>query len=188
MASVAELVEDVAKIMGERVETVNAYARALIDAGELPKSRGRAIAQVTTKDIAVLFTAVALEPKIKDVSQVVSDYLSMGLAGVPIGAPDSISFTALDWIKGILEEIYSDPQTDEDKAARKLRVDQEIVFVSNWPEIEVREADQSTIVRFKRGSALFWNGYHKRTTVLSCRAFLLLGFDNNRSYINQADA
>ncbi len=181
MASVSELVEDVASAMGERVETVNAYARALIDAGELPKSKGRAIATVSNRDVVTLFTAVALEPKIKDTAQVVTDYLSM-TAGVPVGAPHSISFTARDWLESMLGTIYDEALTDEDKASRKAMIDQEIVFVSNGPEIEVRAEDQSTIVRFKRGSALFWNGYHKRTTVLSCRAFLFLGLGNGRGY------
>lgn len=188
MASVSELVEDVAEVMQEPVETVNAYARALIDAGLLPKSRGRAIAQVTVREIVVLFTAVCLEPKIKEAAETVEKYLAMKLAGVPDGAPTHISFTAGEYLMGLFASIQTQPQADEVIGLRKKAIDTEIVFVRNWSEIEVKSGGQEggdTIVRFKSGSHLFWDGYVKRATVLHGRAVLMLGFGKGRDYIKE---
>lgn len=190
MPSVSELVEDIAEIMKEAPESVNAYARALIDAGLLPKSRGRAIAQVTPLDIVTLFSAVCLEPKIKDAAETVSKYLGLRVAGVPLGAPSKISFTAGDYLAALATTILTDVEAEDDKKSKKTAFDSNIVFCRSWPQIEVKAGGQdggATMVRFKEGSAFFWEGYHKRETVLSGRAILMMGINNNRTYRMQLE-
>jgi hypothetical protein len=186
MASVSELVEDVAEVMKEPVETVNAYARALIDAGLLPKSRGRAIAQVTRLHIVTLFSAVCLEPKIKDAAETVEKYLSLRLAGVPEGAPKHISFSAGEYLTAVFEVIHTRPNGEDNKAARKKAINTNILFVRNWPEIEIQSGGEdggATLFRFKDGNPSHWEDQVKRVTILNGRAALLLGFGKGRDYI-----
>lgn len=184
MASVSELVEDVAEIMQERVETVNAYARALIDAEMLPKSRGRAIAQVGVEDIVTLFLAVALAPKIKDTADEVAKYLMMRRPGVHEGFPESMvkdvaGIQLADWA-----EIILTPAQDGDEKAleyRRKMVDSRLEITLNWLEIEFHIDGE--IMRFKQGEyAQFWDGYFKRQVTISGRAILMLGFGKGRGY------
>ncbi|MBW6506735.1 MAG: hypothetical protein K0B00_08310 [Rhodobacteraceae bacterium] len=179
MASVAQLVEDIADVMKEQPETVNAYARALIDSGDLPKSSGRAIAQVSTEHIVKLFTAVAVEPKIRETARVVNEYLDMRFHMVPPGAPESISITAGEWLTSLLETIFEKPEDERDAEEQKVAIDKQVTFVLNEPEIEVGNGS-SVEVRFMRRFSPFWAGYHKKSTVISCRAFLMLGADRGR--------
>lgn len=65
MATVAQLVEMMATVTMTERKTVNVYARALIDAGSLPKSSGRAVAHIRAEHAAKLLLALALKPKIK---------------------------------------------------------------------------------------------------------------------------
>lgn len=188
MASVSELVEDVAEVMQEPVETVNAYARALIDAGLLPKSRGRAIAQVTRLHIVSLFAAVCLEPKIKDAAETVEKYLSLRLAGVPEGAPKHISFSAGEYLTSLFEVIHTHPKGEDSKAARKTAINVNISFVRNWPEIEIQSGGEdggATLFRFKAGNPSHWEDQVKRVTIMNGRAVLLLGFGKGRDYIGE---
>eukprot|EP00919_Chromeraceae_sp_WS-2016_P013354 GHVR01031352.1.p1 GENE.GHVR01031352.1~~GHVR01031352.1.p1 ORF type:complete len:210 (+),score=11.29 GHVR01031352.1:300-929(+) len=80
MASVSALVDGISKALGEPKDKVNTYARALIDAGLLPKSSGRAVAQVEIAHFVRLLTAIALQPKIKDTGERVSEYLDLPMA------------------------------------------------------------------------------------------------------------
>ena len=178
MASVSELVEDVAEIMNERPETVNAYARALIDSGDLPKSRGRAIAQVENEHVGKLILTVALAPKIKDASVVLSDYWNIPAA--PYGPLANI--TSGMWITAMIGTICGKPESDEDRDARKQMLDQNIVVNESWTEIEIWRGSELTF-RFQRNWSNFWQGYFKREIRLSCRAFLMLGFGKGRDYV-----
>lgn len=189
MASVSELVEDVAEIMSERVETVNAYARALIDAGMLPKSRGRAVAQVEIEHIVKLFLAVAISPKIKDAPEEVQKYFSMRRPGVTEDMPkrlvnDVAGIQLCDWV-----EIILTPAKDDDEGAKKHRrkiLDSRIDITLNWLEIEFHIDGE--ILRFKQGqNASSWDGYFKRQVTISGRAILMLGFGKNRGYRRAAD-
>jgi len=182
MASVSQLVEDVANIMNEPRETVNAYARALLDAGILPKSAGRAIAQVRLIDIVALFTAVCLQPKIKDVAQAVEKYLNMKMQGVNDAAPDHLKFSAGQYLCSFVEILFERPDDSEGREGRNKLKLQEIVFVQSWPEIMVKDKD-GVIVRFSTKSAPYWQGYHQRTTVLSGQAFIMLGYSTGRDYV-----
>lgn len=74
MASVSQLVEAVSTVTMTERKTVNAYARALIDAGVLPKSRGRAIAHVNGEHVAKLVLAIALKSTIADAAEMVDMY------------------------------------------------------------------------------------------------------------------
>ncbi|MFN4168471.1 MAG: hypothetical protein ACK4HD_09205 [Pannonibacter phragmitetus] len=77
MATVAELVEAVSAVTMVEKKTVNAYARALIDAGSLPISKGRAIAHVSPAHCANLLLAVAVQPVIKVSADVVRLYAGL---------------------------------------------------------------------------------------------------------------
>lgn len=77
MATVSELVEMMATVTMTEKKTVNVYARALIDAGALPKSSGRAVAHVRTEHAAKLLIALALKPKIKVAADFVDIYCSL---------------------------------------------------------------------------------------------------------------
>jgi hypothetical protein len=182
MASVSELVEDVAEILGERREFVNAYARALIDDGLLPKSSGRTIAQVSNLDILRLFCAVMLQPKIKETGSEVSAYLGMMRAGVNESFPVSMQQTAGDFLLMIVASVLEGPDDEESKAMRKQLFGWQISFVLNWQMIEVFNAENECEARFSAGSGQLWEGYRKRTDVLSVQAFLMLGAKRGRDY------
>lgn len=77
MATVAELVEAVSVVTMVEKKTVNAYARALIDAGSLPISKGRAIAHVSPEHGTNLLLAVALQPVIKVSADMVRLYAGL---------------------------------------------------------------------------------------------------------------
>jgi len=188
MATVAELVQDVADALKEPRETVNAYARALIDSGDLPKSRGRAIAQVGIPDIVKLMMAVAMQPKIKDTSETVNAYFNMMKPGVMHDFPASLTKqTAGAEICDLVEIIYSKGETDTEKAFRKNCFDATITITLNWPEIELRLSGGG-LIRFKTGGMpSHWDGHHKRAVIISGRAFLLLGFGKGRDYALLSD-
>ncbi len=63
MATVSELVDEVADVTGESRSRVNQLARNLIDNGILPKSRGRAIAHVEARHVMPLIAAAAFAPR-----------------------------------------------------------------------------------------------------------------------------
>jgi hypothetical protein len=77
MATVAELVEAVSVVTMVEKKTVNGYARALIDAGSLPISKGRAIAHVSPEHSSTLLLAVALQPVIKVSADMVRLYADL---------------------------------------------------------------------------------------------------------------
>lgn len=77
MATVAQLVEAVSVVTMVEKKTVNAYARALIDAGSLPLSKGRAIAHVSPEHSTNLLLAVALQPVIKVSAEMVRLYAGL---------------------------------------------------------------------------------------------------------------
>jgi len=70
VATVSELVDEVAAMTGEPRSRVNQLARNLIENGWLPKSSGRAIAQIEAKHVLPLFAAVAFAAKNSDAAKV----------------------------------------------------------------------------------------------------------------------
>ncbi|WP_428927864.1 hypothetical protein [Marinibacterium sp. SX1] len=186
MTTVAELVADVAEIMKERPETVNAYARALIDAGDLPKSRGRAIAHVEIEHIVKLVLAVAMTPRIKDASSEVRKYFDMRRPGVTPSFPEKLQGRAGDELCDLVRTIlsYDEDASEDEKDFRHQCLDATITITLNWPEIEIHI--RNGIIRFKEGgSPHTWDGYIKRTVTISGRAFGMLGVGNGRDYINE---
>jgi hypothetical protein len=188
MATVAELVQDVADALKEPPETVNAYARALIDSGDLPKSRGRAIAQVGIPDIVKLMMAVAMQPKIKDTSETVNAYFNMMKPGVTDDHPAILKEQiAGKEICDLVEIIYRKGETDSEKDFRKNCFNATITIILNSPEIELCLSDGG-LIRFKTGGMpSHWEGYLRRAVILSGRAFLLLGFGKGRDYALLSD-
>lgn len=182
MATVAQLIEDVSDVMAEKPETVNAYARALIDSGDLPKSRGRAIAHVEVEHIVKLFLAVILAPKVKDTAEAVRAYFHMRRPGVQPDFPASLQERAGEQLCDFVQVILCPEDGEED--LRKRVIKSTICFVLNWPEIEF-DFGGGDLMRFKgSGSPLFWEGYHKRCVIVSGRAFLMLGLTKGRNYVD----
>ncbi|WP_226627928.1 hypothetical protein [Alloyangia pacifica] len=187
MATVAELVEDISEIMGVKPETVNAYARALIDSGDLPKSRGRAIAHVEVEHIVKLFLAVAIAPKIKNAAIEVHKYFEMSRAGYPGGLQSEDRVIAGKEICAVVETIltYDENASDEEKEFRKQCILSQIAITLNWQEIEIHIREG--ILRFKDGGdPNYWGGYVKRTVTISGQAFGMLGHANGRDYVKES--
>lgn len=182
MPSVSELVEDVAVLMGEQVETVNAYARALIDAGELPKSRGRAVAQVTHAHIVKLITAVALEPKIKDAAETISHYLSIDSWYVPGRADPNFRSSAGEWLEAMMANILVDAKTEDDKTNWWRVIVQQIAFETSSPEFTVSRPSRGMVIWFKKPDLKTPKTWCKRVVVVSCLGIFFLGSKSGRSY------
>ncbi len=74
MPSVAQLVDALAVVTGERQARVNMMARRLIDEGLMPKSSGRDIAQVDAASVANLIFAVAFAEKAADAARTAREW------------------------------------------------------------------------------------------------------------------
>lgn len=137
MASVSQLVDALSRATDMPKETVSSYARALIDAGLLPKSSGRAVAQVTLRHYTRLLTAIALEPKIKDAGAAVADYLALPIAGLAEGVtPVAGNMTAEDGIVrllGLLQNKF-EPTAPKQRCAV---AESKVTFVRNFQLIEI---------------------------------------------------
>ena len=185
MPTVSELVDDVAGIMKEPRESVNAFARALIDDELLPKSRGRAIARVSPIHVVRLFIAVALNPKIREAAEVVRRYESLVRGGIPS------SFPHMDQVERFGEaaaRIFENLMTIEEPAERAMWRECRIEIVETWPEatISLPTSEGDEIVRFREPNTAGhgWDGYMKRSAVIQGRAFVFLGHSNRRDYFN----
>lgn len=180
MVTVVQLVEDIADVFKEKPETVSAYARALIDSGDLPKSKGRAVAQVDYQHIVKLFLAVILSPKIKDTADAVGSYYRMRAPGVMPSFPMSVQGRAGEQLCNFVRVIFN-PESDGGEFRKKL-IASEIIFTLNWLEIEF-DFGNGEVTRFKEGgSAQHWDGYFKRSVILSGSAFSMLGSAKGRDY------
>jgi len=155
MASVAHLVTIVSQVLRMRREDVNTYARALIDGGILPKSRGRAIAQVTPRDAVALMVAAAVAPKIKDTAETARALLELKAADGTVAGD-------------LLEALFLGAGTFPD-AGRFVHVD----LVHDWPEVIVR-ANGRTLWHFHRNRTGNWEGHLKRASSLGASAFELV--------------
>lgn len=182
MSSVSEIVEDVAEVVDMPHDSVAAYARALINEGMLPKSKGRAVAQTETVHIVRLFFAVVLEPKVKDVAECIKQYGALRVSGGDDGKT----------LEAVLVEIFEEIQKLDGSKFCKMLANCEINFVKNWPYVEIAvnsdpEDEQSNRVVFMQFSesnytSVLWQGYIKRTTTLSGRALLMCGSSKGRDY------
>lgn len=139
MASVSQLVAAVSQAADETKETVNAYARALIDAELLPKSSGRAVAQVELVHFVRLITALALEPKIKEAAEMTASYLSLHIAGrTSEGDFVTGDLTAEDDLITLFSAILSQDTDPEMVERRNLLISGTVQFVRNFPLIEIQ--------------------------------------------------
>ena len=77
MATVSQLVDAVSVVTMVDRKTVNVYARALIDAEVLPKSKGKAIPHVNREHVVNLLLAIALQPTIKTVAEAIKHYSAL---------------------------------------------------------------------------------------------------------------
>ncbi|MDU8946108.1 hypothetical protein [Ovoidimarina sediminis] len=193
MITVAQLVEDVAEITGEPEKSVRNYARALIDGGLLPKSRGRAIAGVEFVHVLRLLAAVAIQPKLKESAEVVAQYMGLkreGVGDLPltddmpetfrIKATETVEEYICDWLEALFD---AEPENAE---LREVAKSLQITFVMNWQEIAVslEEDDKRLIQRFRASGQLYghWAKKIRRSTEIAAETFVWLGHNNNRDY------
>lgn len=194
MVAVSELVEDVAEVLNQPRESVSAYARALIDAGLLPKSRGRAVAHVERAHVIRLFLAVALAPKIKSAARTVEQYAALRLRRNEGGWPnDPDTLKALKWpandntLEAFLLAFWSalivPAEPDLRHSLRKSRI--EIFEQSPKVSVALPGAWQRfTFLVFidPYDDAAHWQGYLERSAVLRGQAFVMLGHKSGRDY------
>ena len=92
MASVREMSEVLAEVLGEPLPTVRLVTRALLDDGLLPRSQGKRIAQVTGRDIATLILGLYGAPVVREAAAAVRRYGDMTLDGIeaPASAPQKL--------------------------------------------------------------------------------------------------
>jgi hypothetical protein len=185
MPSVSELIEDVADIMSVPREGVSAYARAMIDDGLLPKSRGRAVAQVEPVHVCRLFIAVAVGPKLRDTVDTVTRYENLVLGGVPESLP---KFREMERFGEVMAMVFENLMSTKDPQERKPWLEGRIEIILNWPEAMITQANPEKDLTERFGmpntAGQGWNGYVKRSTVISGQAFAFLGLKNRRDYFN----
>lgn len=85
MQTVTQSVADVCYVMGVPRSRVSNIARAMIDAGLLPKSSGRAIKKIDAGQMTGLVAAVAMADRVEDAPTVAMRFLSLRLEGKPDG-------------------------------------------------------------------------------------------------------
>jgi hypothetical protein len=177
MPTVAELAQDVSDVIIEPVEMVKAYARALIDAGDLPKSRGRAVAQVSYRDIVTLLTAVALEPKIKDASQTVAQFLSMdNRQGNRLQKRKWV--TAGDWLEQFAAKVLNFDRLD----VPYFLLVHEITFYRARPQVIVNSGAETDEFLIFQNPDFPVHCFLRRSATIFGSTFQYLGEQSGRSY------
>lgn len=170
MGPVSLLVDAVSDAFEVRRETVNAYARALIDEGLLPKARGRAVPDVEPVHIARLMIAVALAPKIKDAGETVRRYTALQLTGIPESMPDHLKPEKLTAERALTDIVrpFTDPVD-----TRPSVDDTRIELVESWPEIAVYDKHEQLIARYSEpGEGMFWRSHLRRAAKFGTHAIL----------------
>lgn len=81
MQSVSQATEIVSYVTGAQRGRANQIARALIDAGILPKSSGRAIKKISAKELLPLLAAVAMAETVSDAARVARAFIDLPLQG-----------------------------------------------------------------------------------------------------------
>ncbi len=99
MPTVAQLVDALALITGERRARVNMMARRLIDDGLMPKSSGRDVAQVDAASVVNLIFAVAFAEKAADAARTAREWGD--LMWVPDEHHDQMEWETLKKVFGI---------------------------------------------------------------------------------------
>lgn len=167
--SVSEAVAAVSDFLDEEYQTVNQYARQLINAGMLPKSRGRAIATVSTAQLMRLVLAVALRPKYAETAKLTRKYWGLKLDGVPESAPSNLKQTVGGFLTSAANLLGADPAKLEAEA-RQLRENEraaEIEVITSWPAVIHRTPGAGQIVFAAGGVHGHWQGHVKRSVTIS---------------------
>lgn len=156
MSSVSNLVAVVAEAMKVEESTVSQYSRQLINAGLLPKSRGRAVAPVTPRDAIRLIMAVGLNGRFNASAEKVTEYINLRHDGVPQSAPDELSETVEDNLYFTLMLVIA-PEADlptsfvgQRRAHRESRYE----FIINWPQVIVHGPSGDILEAFKKPGTL----------------------------------
>lgn len=81
MQTVNQTIEIVSYITGEPRSRVNQFARALLDAGILPKSAGRDIKKIGADKLLPLLAAVAIAEKVHEAAAIAADFAALPMEG-----------------------------------------------------------------------------------------------------------
>ena len=81
MQTVNQTAEIVSYVTGESRNRVTQYARALLDAGLLPKSAGRDIKKVGADKLLLLLAAVAMADRVQDAAKVAEEFGALPMQG-----------------------------------------------------------------------------------------------------------
>lgn len=183
MGSVSSLVEATAKAMSVEESTVSQYSRQLINAGLLPKSRGRAVAAVGPRDAIRLILAVGLDGRFNASASKVSGYTNLLHDGVPQVIPQALEPGLRSYLSETVEDslyysmmlviapdgLVPEQLEGQRRAHRNLRYE----FILNWPQVLVHDQQGGVVEAFKRSGTLL--GHLEATTytsfTLSCHLF-----------------
>lgn len=81
MQTVSQTIEDVSYVLGLPRSRVNSIARALIDAGILPKSSGRDIKLVEPTSLGGLLAAAAMAEKVDEAASIARRFMGLRIGG-----------------------------------------------------------------------------------------------------------
>lgn len=140
MASIAEINIRVARHLNTKEGVVAQYSRQLINTGLLPKSSGKAIADVHPKHLIRIILAVGLGGKYIEAAEKVETYLALK-NGVPHSESDASIETAED---RLLYSFFSvtvpkDAAPREVSGHRQAERSLRYEFIKDWPRIFIHE-------------------------------------------------
>lgn len=174
MTTVSDLNSCVATALEADPSVVSQHSRALINAGLLPKSRGRAVAEVSVRDAIKVVIAVGMKCKYNETASLVENYCDLLPDGMPESAPDSIKERMVDRLAYTFLATISPVELtpEERRGHRKAERDLEYEFVLDYPHVLVRSSDGQFDSDFKSGGI---PGHFKKAARhsfhLNCSAF-----------------
>jgi len=173
MASLSELNAALSCALNEDYSTVAQYSRRLIDAGFLPKSKGRAIADARVGDVIKLLVAVGARPKLADTARFVEEYLCLTGDGVPETAPEKLRETRFERMLYTLLVVMAPHGKLKPEIEKHRQRERKLTYEINltWPEILVYENGHIVEAFQNEGLPGHWNGAHKRTFTFSANLF-----------------
>ncbi|MCI5044686.1 MAG: hypothetical protein MRY72_08310 [Aquisalinus sp.] len=131
MSSVTQMVQSVSDVFEMKRSFVQQVARKLLDDNLLPKSSGRAVAQVQPKDLANLILAVAVADRIVTAEDRLTTWSKISVNG-KVSEPIFIEFLT-DIIEDIIEtqkiDIYGILDCDPLELIIEIVTNQQLAFV-----------------------------------------------------------